>query len=97
MDVNILVNMGVAEDSFTGIEMAIVTNLMSRKTEYGDIAGLFAKSQGEHVEAMKELILKEQETVGKLAELFSEMVKMLRAASTSLGEVENNYATNRVE
>lgn len=97
MDANIRINMGEAEDAFTGIELAIVTKLMTKQTAYGDILLLFTKSEGEQVEALKEMIVKEQEAVKKLTELYSAVVRMLRDASKSFERTESNYSVSKVE
>lgn len=97
MDLNIKIDAGGAEDSFSSIESAIRNNLITKKNEFGMIAGLFAKSQGEQTKVLKELIMREQEMVGTLADLFDEMIKMLRDAASEFGNVENNYANQRVE
>lgn len=97
MDTDILVNTGIAEEAFLNIETMITANLSDRKSEYMEIAVLFEKSKGEYVEALKELLLKEKETVDALEELFRVMVQMLRDASVSMNEVEEKYTVNRVE
>lgn len=97
MDVNILIDAGAADEGFSSIESAITKSLMTQKDEYGDIIGCIGKSEGEHVTVLKELLENEQKLVGTLAELYEEIIKMLRAAGGSFGDVENNYSEERVE
>ncbi len=97
MDVNILIDAGAADEGFSSIESAITNSLMTKKDEYGDIIGCIEKSEGEHVTVLKELLENEQKLVGTIAELYEEIIKMLRAAAGSFGDVENNYSEERVE
>ena len=97
MDVNILVQMGTTQAALTATQSAILTTLDTRKNEYSGLIGQFEKSQCEHVTAMKELLLKEQTAISKLAELYTEMVKTLGAASVEISQVEAGYSERRVE
>jgi len=85
------------ESALADIEAAIANTLASRKAEYTEIMGIFEKSSCEHVTAMKELLAEEQNTIEKLTEVFCEMVKMLREASTDTKQVETDYSEKRVE
>ena len=97
MDSNILVQKNVAENMFVEIETEINTKFTDKQNRYSDIVSLFSKSKGEHVDVVIQLLQKEQETIGQISELFSEIISMLRAASMSLENVEDKYSVNHVE
>lgn len=97
MDINISVQKSTAENTFAEIETEINSKFTDKQNRYSDITSLFSKSKGEQVDAIIQLLQKEQETIGKISELFSEIISMLRAASTSLENVEDKYSVNHVE
>lgn len=97
MDANILYHVGATETSLTGIEAAIATGLMNRKTQYNGIIAVFARSGCEQADAMKELLQAESQAVEKLTGLLVELVRMLREAAAETGKVEDSYSVNRVK
>lgn len=97
MDANILINTEGAADQFTYIELSILTEITNRKTEYQNILALLQKAEGDHVEPLKSLLGKEADAVGKIGELLTGIIQMLREASANIKKVETNYAVNRVE
>lgn len=74
----------------------IVTDLTTKEDKYDHIIGLFEKSQCEHMEAIKELLTEEQNTVVKIMDMFKEMTRMLREASQKVEQVEEHYSDEHV-
>lgn len=97
MSANVIYNTDTTENSFSEIEAAINTELIARAKEYDDIIALFAKSQCEHVDAMKNMLTVEKAIVGSATEMLQNLMQMLRNASVDLTEVEKGYSTPSIQ
>lgn len=96
MGVNIYYDIKRTENALMQIEQMIITDFLTKKNEYDHVIGLFSKSQCEHTEAIKELLIEEQNTVNKITDMFKEMVRMLREASLKVEQVEEHYSDEHV-
>ncbi len=64
---------------------------------YGELLGLFVKSEGDFITALKEQIHMEQEVIHAICEFFLTLLDMMNAAEADFSKLDSDYAKEKIK
>lgn len=64
---------------------------------YGELSGLFEKSEGEFITALKVQINAHQEMIHAACDFFQTLLDMMNAADTDFNKLDDNYAQEKIK
>lgn len=71
--------------------------LAETESAYSEIAGLFVKSEGEFITALKEQLNMEQQVVRAICDFFLTLLDMMNAAEADFNKLDRRYARGKMK
>lgn len=71
--------------------------LSEMESAYSELSGLFVKSEGEFITALKAQICMEQEVIHAVCDFFQTLLDMMNAADSDFSRLDSDYAQERVK
>lgn len=71
--------------------------LSEMESSYSELSGLFAKSEGEFITALKAQLSMEQEVIYAICDFFRTLLDMMNAADSDFSKLDSDYAQEKIK
>lgn len=95
-DSNIAIEKNTAVLTMSEIRSETEQFLAETEGAYSELLGLFVKSEGEFITALKEQLNMEQEVIRAICDFFLTLLDMMNAAEADFSKLDTEYAKEKI-
>lgn len=97
MPKNIAIDQNSAVATMAEIRSETEQFLTEMDSSYAELTGLFAKSEGEFITALKAQLSVEQEVIHAICDFFQTLLDMMNAADSDFSKLDDDYAQEKIK
>ena len=97
MSKNVAIDQNSAVATMAEIRSETEQFLTEMDSSYSELTGLFAKSEGEFITALKAQLSIEQEVIHAICDFFQTLLDMMNAADSDFSKLDDDYAQEKIK
>lgn len=97
MSKNIAIDQNSAVATMAEIRSETDQFLSEMDSSYAELTGLFEKSEGEFITALKAQLSVEQEVIHAICDFFQTLLDMMNAADSDFSKLDDDYAQEKIK
>ena len=97
MSKNVAIDQNSAVATMAEIRSETEQFLTEMDSSYSELSGLFAKSEGEFITALKAQLSIEQEVIRAICDFFQTLLDMMNAADSDFSKLDDEYAQEKIK